>query len=108
MPLPPRRATAIDADLRTLCEMIRSASHELAEVRRRQAELFDMEAALVVAIDVRMRRVDDLLDQRCEVHGVDGRGVPGAPASRARAERCPEDRADGLPARRSGPISTTG
>lgn len=71
MPLfPPRRATAtaIDAELRALCDVIRGASRELVEVRRRQAELCDMEAALVVAIDVRMRRVDDLLDQRHHLH----------------------------------------
>lgn len=70
MPLfPPRRLAALDAELRTHCDVIRGASRELAEVRRRQAELVEMEAALVVAIGVRLERVDELLDQRCQVAG---------------------------------------
>ncbi|MGY1634141.1 hypothetical protein ACI784_20750 [Geodermatophilus sp. SYSU D01186] len=37
---------------------------ELAEVRRRLSELADLEAELVVAIEVRSRRIDDGLDER--------------------------------------------
>ena len=50
---------------------------ELAEVRRRRAELIDMEAALVVALEARARRIDDLLDHRLAVAG-EGSGAPCA------------------------------
>ncbi|WP_116452300.1 hypothetical protein [Blastococcus litoris] len=64
---PRRRLNAIDSELRALCEVVRGALGELDEVRRRQSELSDMEAALAVAIDVRRRRIDELLDERSEV-----------------------------------------
>ncbi|MGY1669144.1 hypothetical protein [Geodermatophilus sp. SYSU D00710] len=54
----------IDACLRALHTVVRDARAELAEVRGRQSELADMEAALVMAIQVRSRRIDDLLDER--------------------------------------------
>ncbi len=69
----PRSTAAIDADLRALCTTKRDAQRELAEVRRRQRELTDLEAELVVAIDVRSRRIDDVLDERVQA-------LPGAEA----------------------------
>jgi hypothetical protein len=60
----PRTTAAIDADLRALCGIRRDAQRELADVRRRQRELLDLEAELVVAIDVRSRHMDDVLDER--------------------------------------------
>ena len=48
----------------------RDALGELTEVRRRQSELADLEAELVVAIELRSRRIDDVLDKRLRaVHG---------------------------------------
>lgn len=64
----PRSTAAIDADLRAMCATKRDAQRELAEVRRRQRELADLEAELVVAIDVRSRRIDDVLDERLQAH----------------------------------------
>lgn len=63
---PRRRLHAIDAELRAHRDVTLAAVAELAEVRRRQAELHDMEAALVMTIDVRRRRMDGLLDQRLD------------------------------------------
>jgi hypothetical protein len=63
----PRSTAAIDADLRALCAFRRDAQRELAEVRRRQGELADLEVELTVAIDVRSRRIDDVLDERLRV-----------------------------------------
>ncbi|MGY1723452.1 hypothetical protein [Blastococcus sp. SYSU DS0533] len=60
----PRSLAAVDDDLRS-CHRIRSdAARELAGVRRRQEELADLEATLVVTIDCRSRMVDHLLDER--------------------------------------------
>ncbi len=66
----PRCTAAIDA-ASARCAPPRE--RELAEVRRRQRELTDLEAELVVAIDVRSRRIDDALDERVQA-------VPGAEA----------------------------
>ncbi len=63
----PRSSAAIDADLRALCTSRGDAQRELADVRRRLSELTDLEAELVVAIDVRARRIDDVLDERLRV-----------------------------------------
>ena len=63
----PRSTAAIDADLHALCACRRDAQRELAEVRRRQGELADLEVELTVAIDVRSRRIDDVLDERLRV-----------------------------------------
>ncbi len=64
MPESPFRSTAaIDADLHALSATRRDAQRELAEVRRRQRELADLEAELVVAIDVRSGHIDDVLDE---------------------------------------------
>jgi hypothetical protein len=60
----PRSVAAIDADLRALQAIRRDALRELAEVRRRQSELADLEAELVVAVELRSRRIDDVLDER--------------------------------------------
>ncbi len=66
----PRSVAAIDADLRVLHATRRDALGELTEVRRRQSELADLEAELVVAIELRSRRIDDLLDERLRaLHG---------------------------------------
>lgn len=65
MPEPsPRAISAIDADLRSYRAFRRDVDRELAEFRRRQAELADLEAALIVAIETRCGRVDRLLDER--------------------------------------------
>ncbi len=69
----------VDQRLRVLSHVVADARAELAEVRRRQSDLADTEAALVVAIEVRSRRVDDLLDERLRA---------AAPARRA-ARRAP-------------------
>ena len=107
MPLfPPRRMTAIDAELRSLRDVMRGASGELTEVRRRQAELFDMEAALMVAIDVRMRRLDDLLDQRLHVVR-DGAKRASGTAHQAEAGLRSADRSGGEAMPVSGPTSST-
>jgi hypothetical protein len=61
---PLRRIDAIDADLLSYCSFRRDANNELAEVRRRQAELAELEAALVVALETRADLADRLLDER--------------------------------------------
>ena len=60
----PRPTAAIDADLRALGAVVRDAQRKLVEVRRRQRELADVEAELVVAVELRVRRIDDMLDER--------------------------------------------
>ncbi|MGY1737289.1 hypothetical protein [Geodermatophilus sp. SYSU D00684] len=61
---PSDRIVHIDNRLRALHSVVEDARTELDEVRRRQAELADMEAALLATIDARCRRLDDLLDER--------------------------------------------
>jgi hypothetical protein len=100
---PPRRVTAIDAELRALRDVIAAASTELAEVRCRQADLVDMEAALVVAIEVRARRMDDLLDQRMQA--VLAGPVPGGALSADGPGQRPVTGSDGVPVSASGPLS---
>ncbi len=107
MPMfPPRRVTAIDAELRALSEVISGALGELTAVRRRQAELVDMEAALVVAVDVRMRRMDDLLDQRLQAVLADGRPTSGAAVGTAEPGLRSADGSDDLRVSAHGPVST--
>jgi hypothetical protein len=66
----PRSVAAIDAELRVLRDVCSGARGELAEVRRRQSELADLEAELVVSMELRSRRIDDVLDERLRaVHG---------------------------------------
>ena len=60
----PRTLATIDADLHSSRAIRRDAEKELAEVRRRQDELADLEATLLVTIDSRCRLVDHLLDER--------------------------------------------
>ncbi|MCZ2857306.1 hypothetical protein [Blastococcus sp. VKM Ac-2987] len=60
----PRPLAAIDGDLHSCRRIRRDAERELAEVRRRQEELADLEATLLVTIDCRSRLVDHLLDER--------------------------------------------
>ncbi|MGY1707411.1 hypothetical protein ACI79C_22850 [Geodermatophilus sp. SYSU D00697] len=74
-----RSVAAIDADLRALGATRRAAEAELAEVRRRQGELVHREGDLVVAVDLRARRIDDLLDERLRALGG---GRPGAGSDR--------------------------
>ena len=59
-----RRIDDIDADLSYSCASGRDARRQLAEVRRRQDELAEVEAALVVALEARGDLVDRLLDER--------------------------------------------
>ena len=59
-----RPLAAIDADLHSCRAARRDAERELDEVRRRQEELADLEAILLVTIDTRSRLVDHLLDER--------------------------------------------
>lgn len=76
--LPPdarRLLRTIDDELCAHGQLVRGALAELAEVRRRRAELIDMESALVVALEARVRRIDDLLDDRLAVAG-SGDGAP--------------------------------
>ncbi|MGY1839436.1 MULTISPECIES: hypothetical protein [unclassified Modestobacter] len=77
---PHRPVDGIDAELRALGSVTRSALGELHEVRRRQAELVDMEAALVVAIEARSRRIDCLLDERLLALAEGGRALPPSSA----------------------------
>ena len=60
----PRTVAAIDRDLRARLAIRRDVERELAEVRRRQTELSELEAALLITIDRSCRRVDRLLDER--------------------------------------------
>jgi hypothetical protein len=60
----PRPITAIDADLRFCHTVRRGAELELTEVRRRQAELAELEAVLVIAVESRWEHADRLLDER--------------------------------------------
>ena len=62
--LSPRPVKKIDADLRSCCARQRDAEMELVEVRRRQAELVELEATLLAGIDMRRWRADRLLDER--------------------------------------------
>lgn len=74
MPHPPTRPlAAIDADLHCCRFVRRDAERELAEVRRRQEELADLEATLMVTIDTRSRVVDHLLDERLRAVAATGR-----------------------------------
>ncbi len=61
-----RLVSAIDADLQSCRGVWRDARRELAEVRRRQAELGELEVALLAAIDIGSRRTDRLLDERLQ------------------------------------------
>jgi hypothetical protein len=73
---------------------VAGARAELAEVRRRPSDLADTEAALVVATEVRSRRVDDLLDERLRAAAPARRAGPahagaGRTADGARRTRHP-------------------
>ncbi|TQN42621.1 hypothetical protein FHU33_2027 [Blastococcus colisei] len=75
---PPRPVETIDADLRSCRALWRDAEMELAEVRRRQAELLELEATLLAAMDMRGWRADRLLDERLLAAAVaDPRGPAG-------------------------------
>jgi hypothetical protein len=54
----------IDEDLRSCASLRRVAERELAELRRRQADLAEMEASLVMTIALRWMVADRLLDER--------------------------------------------
>ena len=72
-----RPVAAIDADLHSCRAVRRDAERELAEIRRRQEELADLEATLVITLDTRSRMVDHLLDERLRAVG----SPPGHPAA---------------------------
>ncbi|WP_346622725.1 hypothetical protein [Blastococcus montanus] len=64
-PRPVARSLAvIDADLHSCRSTRRDAERELAEVRRRQEQLADLEVTLLATIDSRCRLADHLLDER--------------------------------------------
>ena len=77
-----RTVAAVDADLHASRAIRRDAEQELAEVRRRQEELADLEATLLVTIDTRCRLVDHLLDERLRAAGTGGLrlSAPAVPA----------------------------
>jgi hypothetical protein len=78
MPQPSHRPIAsIDADLRSYCAFRRDIDSELAEVRRRQAELADLEASLVVTMEARRASADRLLEERLRASVT----VEGTPSS---------------------------
>ena len=58
-----RPLDAIGRDLRTCRDVRLGAQAELSEVRRRQIELAEIEAALVMTIEARRRQADRLLDE---------------------------------------------
>ncbi|WP_236826263.1 MULTISPECIES: hypothetical protein [unclassified Blastococcus] len=63
----PRSLATVDDDLRTCDRIRRDVERELAEVRRRQEELAELAATLLVTLDCRSRLVDHLLDERLRV-----------------------------------------
>jgi hypothetical protein len=69
---PPRPLPEIDEDLRLSCVVRRAAEGELAEIRRRQAELAELEATLLTAIEARCTQADRLLDERLRAHRAAG------------------------------------
>ncbi|MGY1634415.1 hypothetical protein ACI784_22170 [Geodermatophilus sp. SYSU D01186] len=71
-----RSLAAIDADLHSCRIVLRDAEQELTAVRRRQEELADLEATLVVTIDARKTRVDHLLDERLHTDASPAEPVP--------------------------------
>lgn len=79
-----RSLAVVDADLHACRSIRRDAERELAEVRRRQEELADLEATLLVTIDSRCRMVDHLLDERLRAArggaGTSELAVPTSPA----------------------------
>lgn len=80
-----RSLAAVEADLRS-CRFIKvGAQLELAEVRRRQAELAEIEAVLVMTVECRAREADRLLDERL-------RAVAGVADLRPAAEPVDERR----------------
>ncbi|WNV77650.1 hypothetical protein [Geodermatophilus sp. DSM 44513] len=100
MTRPPDRLTSdIDAQLRVCSSARRAAQVELAEIRRRQAELAELEVQLLVAIEVRCRRADRLLDER--LHAVTDAADPSRDTATADEPR--PLRADAA-ARTPGPL----
>ena len=79
-----RPLPAIESDLRSCRATRLGAQAELAEVRRRQAELAEIEAVLVISIESRREQADRLLDERLSA-------VAG-PADRLRASSSEGDR----------------
>ncbi len=73
----PRILGDIDAEIRSCCAVRRDAQGELAEVRRRQAELAELESVLLVSIETRLRRVDRLLEERLGVTAEQERSCVG-------------------------------
>jgi hypothetical protein len=72
----------VDADLRTLAATRRDAEVELVEVRRRGRELLLLEDELLAAIELRSRRIDDVLDERLRAVAGDRSGAePDRPPS---------------------------
>jgi hypothetical protein len=72
-----RPVAAIEDDLRS-CAVVRlSAQRELAEIRRRQAELAELESTLVGVVAARRLIADRLLDERLRAVG----GVAAVPVA---------------------------
>ncbi|MGY1608460.1 MULTISPECIES: hypothetical protein [unclassified Geodermatophilus] len=68
----PRPIASIDADLHRCHAVRRDAVLELTEVRRRQAELAELEARLVITVEARLQQADRLLDERLRALAVAG------------------------------------
>lgn len=63
----PRPLPAIDAALEARASILVDIQGELAEVRRRRAELVELEGSLLIAAAAQTRRIDRLLDERLRV-----------------------------------------
>jgi hypothetical protein len=94
---PARPLAAIEKDLRS-CRVIRvGAELELVHVRRRQAELADIEAVLVTTIERRREQADRLLDERLTA-AAGGEQTPSRPPA---DDLCVRGAREPAPARRS-------
>lgn len=86
-----RRVAAIDADLHSCRSIRRDAERELAEVRRRQEQLADLEVTLLATIDSRCRLADHLLDERLRALQA-GAGGPQLPLPTSSGRRLADPR----------------
>ena len=76
MPRPDVRSVdVIEEDLRSCAAIRQVAERELVELRRRQVELAELEATLLMTISSRWLLADRLLDERLSAT----RGAPGLP-----------------------------
>jgi len=64
-----RPVEAIEGELRSCAAVRHAAQRELAEIRQRQAELAELESALVGVVAERRVAADRLLDERLATGG---------------------------------------